>query len=101
MKSDFVTVVVWDKDPIGKDFLGFGVLSLSQAEHRKEPLDVSFFFCFVFLFSFFFLFLDLDPFATSNGIGVEKGHFEAEQDVSQRIWVSNSNSVLFFSSFIL
>jgi hypothetical protein len=39
-KNDIVTVVVWDKDPIGKDFLGMASVPVSLADHRKDPLDV-------------------------------------------------------------
>jgi hypothetical protein len=40
LKTDFVTVVIWDKDPIGKDFLGMTSIPICLADHRKEPLDV-------------------------------------------------------------
>ncbi len=40
IRTDFVTIVVWDKDPIGKDFLGFGMLPISVCDHKKEAVDV-------------------------------------------------------------
>jgi hypothetical protein len=40
VKTDFVTIVVWDKDPIGKDFLGVGTLPLVLFERSKEPVEI-------------------------------------------------------------
>ncbi len=40
VKTDLVTVVIWDKDPIGKDFLGMASVPVCLADHRKDALDV-------------------------------------------------------------
>ena len=40
IRTDFCTIVVWDKDKIGKDFLGTAVIPTVLVDKKREPVEL-------------------------------------------------------------
>ena len=38
--AELMASAVWDKDPIGKDFLGLAYVPLAPIEFKKDPVDM-------------------------------------------------------------